>query len=373
MATNRGFLPDKNSEKAKKLVEYYKACSDPEVDELAKKFGYKNRDTFVTAMFRRLGVRASERSVNEPDVELETKIEYRPYPDFGIKPFKQAKSSRDEEDITIVLADIHTGKVTESYNIAIEKARIEKLLDSTMTIINLHRPIRKAHVFDLGDNIQGENPHQGSKIGETSCGAFEQVHEHAIPLLSRFLLSLLGGVGGVDFYGVDGNHGIYEKTAPSKTNWDAFVYRGLANALVNNKNVNIYRPKEFYQLINIRGFRFFIIHGNQVYAQQGIPLFALRRKMQEWYAYVGGFNYGYAAHFHSGAYDQVNSNADYTICPPLVTGDSWALEKVGRASEPKQLCFGIHDHYGRTFEYKLHTDDKFLPHKYDEPEGVVVV
>ena len=307
-----------------------------------------------------------------PDEEaIEPEIKHIPYPDFKIKPFKQPKARRDEEDIGIVLADLHIGKKTETYSLKVTERRLDYLLDSAMTIINLHRPIRKAWVFDAGDNIQGENPHQGSKIGETECGAYEQIHDYAIPFMSRFLVSLAQGVGKVDFIGVDGNHGIYERTAPQRTNWDGFFYSGLQSALINQKNINIYPPQMFFQLVNIRGFRFFIIHGNQVYATQGIPLFALRRKMQEWYAYVGGFNYGYAGHFHSGAYDQVNSLADYTICPPLVTGDEWALEKVGRASEPKQLAFGVHNHYGRTFTYLLHTDDKFLPHKFDEPEGVI--
>lgn len=298
-------------------------------------------------------------------------IKHIPYPKFKIKPFKKPKGSRDEEDIGIVFADHHIGKVTESYNLKTTEKRLEYLLDSTMTIINLHRPIRKAWVFNAGDNVQGENPHQGSKIGETECGAYEQIHDYAIPFASRFLSSLAQGVSEVEFIGVDGNHGIYERTAPQKTNWDGFFYSGLEMALVNQPNIHIHPPKWFYQLVNIRGFRFFLIHGNQVYATAGIPLFALRRKMQEWYAYVGGFNYGYAGHFHSGASDQVNSIADYTICPPLVTGDSWALEKVGRASQPKQICFGIHDRYGRTFNYQLHTDVKFLPSKFDEPEGVV--
>ncbi|KKM73572.1 hypothetical protein LCGC14_1409230, partial [marine sediment metagenome] len=194
-----------------------------------------------------------------------------------------------------------------------------------------------------------------------------------VPLFTKFCVSLASGVSEVDFYGVYGNHGKYAKEAPDKTNWDRFFYKALQDAVINQKNVSVYPSAQFYQLINVKGFRFFIIHGNQVHATAGIPLFAMRRKMQEWYAYVGGFNYGYAGHFHSGAYDQVNSEADYTLSPPLVTGDAWALEKIGRASKPMQLCFGIHDRYGRTFEYKLHTDEKFLPRKYDEPEGVIVI
>lgn len=369
MSTNRTWLPE--GAELEKLKREYPAAPPEQLSLWARKYGYGNTSNFTTAVNRRLGIKRAGRV--EIVTEVETVIERIPYPDFNITPFPQPKAARDEEDIGLVIADWHMGKKTENYSLEIAKRRSAYLVKSLMTIINLHRPIRKLWVFSTGDMVQGENPHQGSKLGETECGAYEQIEDHAIPTLSDMLCSLAQGVSEVEFLGVAGNHGKYDKTAPDKTNWDSFLYRGLERALSSQSNIHIHTTTSFYQLVNIRGCRFFMIHGNQVNATQGIPLFAMRRKMQEWYAYVGGFNYAYAAHFHSGAYDQVNSLADYTICPPLVTGDSWALEKVGRASEPKQLCFGIHNHYGRTFEYKLHTDDDFIPKKFDEPEGVVTV
>jgi len=351
-------------------VEFYVTSDQAGRLKQAKRYGL-----LLSSYERRMrgrGVRLKEKE-HTVVIENHADPEYTPYPAFDIRPFPYPKSERDEEDIVIVTSDKHLGKITESYNIAIATNRMDKLLSSCMAIINLHRPIRRVWVFELGDALQGENPYQGSKIGEVERGAYEQVHEVGIPLMSRFLVSLAGGVPKVDYIAISGNHGVYDKQATKRTNWDNFLYKGLEHALVNQTNIHIHPPKEFYQLVNIRGFRFFLIHGNQVYAQQGIPLFSLRRKMQEWYAYLGGFNYGYAGHFHSGAYDQVNSHADYTICPPLVTGDSWALERVGRASAPIQLAFGVHDKYGRTWEYKLRTDDNFLPQKFDDNEGVVTI
>lgn len=341
-------------------------------ETLVRELGYATLNSMHGSIIKYYGIRDNEQPFR-PVKTVEPTIEHIPYPDLDVKPFPIPKSMRDEEDMGIVLADWHLAKITDSYNITIARARIDYLLDSIMSIINLHQPIRKLWVFVSGDMVQGENPHQGSKIGEVECSAYEQIHTYAIPILSRFLVSLLQGVALVSVVAVSGNHGKYDRVAPDKTNWDSFLYSGLASALVNQENILIYPPESFYQLTNIRGFRFFLIHGDQVHASQGIPLFAMRRKMQEWYAYVGRFNYGYAGHFHSAAADQVNSLADYTICPPLVTGDSWALEKIGRASEPKQLCFGVHDHYGRTWEYKLHTDEKFLPKKFNEEEGVIPI
>ncbi len=360
-------LPKKGTIEADSLIEVYRRSDRTRREELARKFGYSEVGNFQDRMKRKYG-----EGVPKPEqVAVEAETKYIPYPEVKLKPFKEPKSTRDSEDIAIVLSDWHLDKITESYNIKIAQERADFLLDSTMSIINLHRPIRKAHLFITGDVVQGENAFQGSKVGETAVGVYEQIHDDAVPLFTKFIESLIQGVPSIDVYGVRGNHGRYAKEAPDKTNWDRFFYKALKDALVNQKNINIYPSEWFYQLINIRGFRFFMVHGDQVSASQGIPLFALRRKMQEWYAYCKGFNYAYAGHFHTGAYDQINSESDYTICPPLVTGDAWALEKIGRASEPKQICFGIHDKYGRTFTYHLHTDEKFLPRKYDEPEGVV--
>jgi len=359
----------RDKEEGKELVEQYKsamASGDREaLNNLTKKWGYSERHSFYKAMRKVYGVKF-ETTSSPTEVEIEPEKERIPYPDFKVKPFNVGKIRRTEEDIGIVLADWHEGKKTESYSLAISQKRVDYLLTRVMSIIEHHRPIRHAYILNLGDNVQGENVYQGSRIGDTECGAWEQINDYAIPMLSKFCLNLSQGVQSVNFYGVDGNHGSISRESTKKTNWDRFVYKGLEQAMVNNKNIHIHSPEQFYQLVNIRGFRFFIVHGDQVRANAGIPLFALRRKMQEWYAYLGGFHYAYVGHFHAWGADQINSVADYQICPPLVTGDEWALEVIGRASKPIQLVFGVHPKYARTFEYKLYTDEAYLP----KPMGV---
>jgi hypothetical protein len=307
-------------------------------------------------------------AVEEPP---EVVIERIPYPEIKLTPFPQPKKVRDEEDMVLVMSDWHLGKVTPDYNIDVAKQRVNYLTTSLMKVVSLHSPIRKLWIFDAGDTVQGENPFQGSKIGETSHSAEEQIHDIAIPILSNMMLTLNQGISDIEYLTVRSNHGKYGKEANPKTNWQTMLCRDLKLAMVNQKHIAIDVPEKFYQLANIRGFRFFLLHGHQVNASQGIPLFALRRKMQEWYAMLGGFNYAYCGHFHTQASDTVNSVSDYTICPPLVTGDEWALEVIGRASIPKQICFGVHDKYGRTGTYDLFTDDKYLPKHYIEPEGIV--
>lgn len=349
-------LPEIDSPEAREIRRRWEQASPREKKTLATGWG-------VTK-----GTLANFVSGVNPEVP---QFESEPYPSFDIVP--PAHATRAEEDIGIICTDWHTGKKTTSYNTVIFRRRIEYLTERILSIIDLHKPIRKAHIMFCGDMAQGENIYQGSGVEDAEMGARLQIKQVLIPTATSMCVSVSQVVQEVELYGVPGNHGKPDKASPSGTNWDLFFYDLLESALINNDRIHVHPSHNFYQLINIRGYRFFIIHGDQVNATAGIPLFAMRRKMQDWYAHVGGFHYAYAGHFHSAAADQVNSVADYAICPPLVTGDAWALEKVGRASKPVQLCFGVHNKYGRTWEYKLYTDDKYLPSPFDEPEGEIQV
>jgi len=343
-------IPIKDKEEA------VKRYLDGDAKYLTEHYGFKNEASLSRCMRERFGVKISEQPLPfEPEVE---KI---PYPDFKIKPFVAQVKSRDKEDIDIKIADAHLGKKTETYNLKIAEKRFDHYLSKVMRIIELHRPIGKAHISLLGDNVQGENIYQGSNVEETECGVWEQINDYAIPILSRFILSLAQGVEEVEVHGVPGNHGKYNKESTPNSNWDNFVYKGLETALQNQKRITVHCPTTFYQIYYLQGFKHFIFHGDQVRMTSGIPLFAMKRKLQEWFAYVGRFAYAYAGHFHSWGADQVNAVADYQLSPPFVTGDEWALQVVGRASKPVQLVCGIHPKIGRSFQYHLFTDDEYLP------------
>ncbi len=365
MQIKQSYLPEKGTPEAEKLTNLYQTASRVELLKVATQYGYKNYDSFTGAMRKTLGVSAPK---TRPTVEVqETDKLYVPYPALTLTPIPVIKE-RDPEVLNIMRADAHVAKKTESYDLATYARRVEYLTAKVLLIATLHKPIQQINVYYLGDQNQGENGHQGSKIGDTECGAYDQVHTYAVPTESRFLNSL-AQIANVKVYAVPGNHGVYSKEATKRTNWDNFFYKALMDANINQKRLTVTMPTKFYELVNVLGFKIFIFHGDQVRATSGIPLFALKRKLQEWYAYVNGFHYAYGGHFHTWGADTVNSMADYQLCPPLVTGDEWALEVVGRASKPIQLCFGIHPRYGRTWEYQLYTDDSCLPKPMGELNG----
>jgi len=294
----------------------------------------------------------SEREVviNLPPVELREYI-----------PGKVGKGNPETQ--VVVLGDGHAGEKTPSYNKEVYKRRLDTLFQSTMTINALHRnlyPLNDLVVLDVGDNVQGENPFQGSTIGAVEMGAVEQVYDLALPTLINLLCSFKQEFRTVKFYGVRGNHGKYSRTAPRTSNWDLALYRALASAKLP-KGIEINYSDDFKALVDIEGFRFFVFHGDQSSATMGIPYFALTRKVRSWYSSFGHFNYAVCGHFHKEDFLRIDSRVKLLINGALVTDDPFALEVVGTSSIPTHWTFGVHRRHGITWLYALTLDKTFLP------------
>ncbi len=334
-----------------------------ELEQLAIDYGYKA--TAKNPAYHSLRSSMKHRGYSRRDIVTKSK---KPVTEPKIKPTLSLNlhnwsviEPRDIECMELVESDHHVDKITPTYNGTIYAKRLDRLTEATMHILNLHRPIRKLYIEQLGDMVQGENPKQGSKIGEVEKAVFGQIYDTYIPNQVRHIRSLKQGVEEIEIRCVCGNHGIYDRKAPRKTNWDRFAYKALQRELANDKGIKIFISDFFYDLFEINGFRYFLIHGNQVKAQQGVPLIALRRKLNEYFSYVGGFNYARCGHWHTWGSDTVNSVATFDICPTIVTDDEWGLEVVGRAYPPVQLIRGNHPKYGVSFQYHIQTDNDFLP------------
>src|SRR3990167_10783267 len=90
-------------------------------------------------------------------------------PPVKLRDYKAKRVKRGDEEIAVLHAgDGHAAKVTKSFDATVYQFRMDTMFDSIMTVITLHRhmyPINKIHIFNDGDNVQGENPYQGSNIG----------------------------------------------------------------------------------------------------------------------------------------------------------------------------------------------------------------
>jgi len=355
-------LPPKDSVEAKKILDEVKKGN---VD-IWKKLGFACKASFLTCLNQRYGFYISKMRNSFPDIETKP---VKPHIDIKIPKllkYEPKKAGRgDPETQVLVIGDGHAGEITPTFNPDVYKKRMDKLFESTMRITHLHRnmyPLNNLVIIDVGDNVQGENPHQGSNIGQTAMGAVEQIYSLALPTMIKMLCSFKQEFKTVTMYGVRGNHGRYSRTAPKTSNWDLALYEALSNADLPS-GVRVKTSKDFCQIVNIEGFRFFIAHFDQIRAYNGIPYFALSRKIQSWYASYGGFSYAIGGHFHKEDCLRINSRVKALINGSLVTDDPYALEIIGTSSIPSQWTFGVHRRHGLTWMYPLILDENFLPEK----------
>ena len=182
MVTNKSFLPEPDTKEAKTLIVYYETCTDGDTDRLAKEYGYKNRSNFISSMRKRLGAkRVSEQA--SPDLERVPIVVT--LPPVKLRDYKHKKARRGDEEIALLHNSCgHAGKITKSFDEDAYNQRMDTMFDSTMAIITLHRnmyPINTLHIVNVGDNVTGENPFQGSKVGTITVGARDQTTKIAYP------------------------------------------------------------------------------------------------------------------------------------------------------------------------------------------------
>ncbi|GAI05546.1 unnamed protein product [marine sediment metagenome] len=240
---------------------------------------------------------------------------------------------------------------------------MDGIFDAAMRIITLHRnmyPIRKLRMILTGDNSQGENPYQGSKVGTIRMGARDQTTKLACPAWIKLIGSLAQEFEEIELEGIPGNHS-YSKLAPETSREDFRLYDLLKAYFSSNKRIKINIHEHFSTIVSIKGFRSFLFHGDDIRCTYGVPFFALDKKLKSWYMQYGGFQYAFGGHFHKRHSDEISSKLEYFMCGSLVSDDDWALKKLGISSNPSQNIYGMHPRFGITWRYALQVDKAFLP------------
>jgi len=347
-------LPLKDTPEAKNIIDRF---INGERETLAKDLGYVRYDSLTRAMAQYYGV-AGDNSVdytakaalppviNLPNIKLQT-----------YKPIKQYRKG-DPETQGLALGDHHWCEITPTFNPDIAKARYDKIYKSTMSITSLHRnmyPINDLVIWLLGDMVHGENPYQGARVGSILCGAQEQIYDYALPNLLSLILSFKQEFKTVTVRAVKGNHGRYSKEAPDTTNWDMMLYKAL-KPLLERYGVRMEVSDDFCDISTIGGYKFFAFHGHQIQARQGIPYFALVRKILSWYVTYGNFDYALCGHYHKDDFLRISSKTKAFINGSLVSDDPFALEVIGTSSIPSQWTFGVHEKHGITWSYSLNVE-----------------
>lgn len=344
-------IPKLNSTEWDLEIKFYQGANREEIDKRAKSLSIQPQ-SYERRMRERGISKVTETVPTSPEKE-EVVVNL---PLVKLREFKGRRVKKgDEEEAILHASDGHACKITISYDVDVYNERMDKLFDSAMAIITLHRnmyPIKKLRIFNTGDNMQGESYFQGSNIGNVTMGARDQTIKVAYPAWVKLIASLKQEFEEVIFDGVAGNHG-YEKLAPETSREDLRLYDLLKVYFERVKGVTINAHETFSTIVDVLGFKCFQFHGDGIPCQQGVPFFALDRKLKAWYMQYGGFDYAFGGHFHKRHSDEISSKLEYFMCGSLASDDEWALKKLGISSSPSQSIYGMHPEHGITWRYKV--------------------
>ena len=283
-----------------------------------------------------------------------------------LKPVRAKKIKQgggDEEEVIQVLSDWQLGHKTISFNYKVAQERVQKLLKATVNIVNLHRkayPLKKIHIFLLGDFVQSEKVGYLVDLSELESILIDQVYGHAIPLLADYIKEISKNFEQVNVYCVRGNHGRGEKGSSEKTNWDDVIYHTLKIKFSENDRINIRVAKEFYQIVDILGWKFLLAHGDQVRGgSYGIPLYALLQRMLRW-ATSMPFKWDFlvVGHWHNFAY-LCQNNQYLLVNGTLVSDDEYVRKSYGWNASTSQVLCSVHKRKGLTWTYNLKLNQVF--------------
>jgi len=327
----------------------------------------KKYNMLVASYERRMRERGIHSGVKEHKVIIESDTPIVKLPPIKLREYKKKSVRRgDEEEACLHIGDGHAAKITPSYDEGVYQQRMDTMFDSAMTIVTLHRnmyPINRLRIFDSGDNTQGENPFQGSVIGSVKMGARDQTTKLAYPTLVKLISSLKQEFAEVIFEGYPGNHG-YTRLTPETSREDLRLYDLLQAYFEGKKGITINVHDAFGDIVEVMGFKFLCVHLDGIPSYSGIPLFAIKRRLDAWFIQFGGFNYAMGGHFHKRVIgDEMSSKYEFSMVSTLVSDDEWALKKLGISANPSQNIFGVHPEQGMTWRYPLVVDKKFLPQK----------
>lgn len=244
-----------------------------------------------------------------------------------------------EISTVLVIGDLHIGKKTVSYNSNVYKKRLGILLRKVLEYKNgINKSFRMPdiHLFLVGDIIDGEGIYKGQGY-ETDLTVDEAI-DVFIDTFDWFVSGLLDRYRKVYIHTVYGNHG--RGSWIGKSNWEQILYKRLRDLYRHSRDVEV-DVGDWYNVVNIRGWKYLLVHGEQIRMYQNIPLYGIIQKAMRWYS--GGideqFDVVVLGHFHTFARMEWN-DISILINGTFVTDDEYTM-RMGLKSQNKFWMFGV--------------------------------
>ena len=274
-------------------------------------------------------------------------------------PAKNAisKKNDDHEEIAVaVLADWQLAKVTPDYNSLVCEERINTFADKVIDLTNIQRadhPIKKIHVWALGDIVEGELIFPGQSF-LIDGGIYRQVTVDGPRILRNFLNKMLENFDEVVFTGVIGNHGSLGGRArrdhDPETNADRMLYRIVSLMFEKEPRIKFNIPdgrgeRNWYAVDTIGAYKALLCHGDQFGSLSSFYTF--QKKAYGWKvgAIDEDFDDIYIGHFHTPTKMTFNT-IQLRISGSPESTNTYAIESLAAVGRPSQQLLFVHPNKG---------------------------
>lgn len=315
----------------------------------------------LQAEIKRLKDRLAGVEVNRELVLRAVQEAYTEPPELIITPPPSPRPGVSAAEIAVLhVSDTHFGKLTQDYDGAACRTRMQLLARKVMQITGVrrtHAAIDELRIYLGGDLLEGEQifPTQAHQI---DCSLFRQALRDGPAVYAELVLSLTQYFRKVRVVCVAGNHGRNggkHTTSSPETNWDNVLYDVVRHmvqlALARNAparyddvtwDMAIDRPEGgWYALDRVYGWGNLIVHGHEIRGGfAGYPYYGVGKKAYGWIDVIpDGWDYMFHGHFHTAA------RTDYNRRVILANGSSestntHARQELSAMGYPQQrLCY----------------------------------
>lgn len=280
-----------------------------------------------------------------------------------INPPKLKKSTGAPEVANPALSDLQIGKHTPSYDSDICRERIEIYGDKVVELTDIQRsdhPVKRAHVYILGDIVEGETIFPGQYF-EIDSSLYSQII-NGVEVVSDFLRRMLSSFEEVHVAAVIGNHGRLSKRGDynPESNMDRLLYKFVSMLFANEPRITFDIPEgpgqsNFYTVDYIGNYGTLLMHGDQL--SQPTSMHSYYKKVLGWK------DTGIPEHFDDvmiGHWHQ-NTKATFGTTVLRIAGtpesdNLYAQERIGVMGRPSQHLQFVHPNRGVTAEYDVYLD-----------------
>lgn len=269
--------------------------------------------------------------------------------------------SKDEEAAVATNSDLHLGLDTPQHPFKKAIEANNNYVRRVIKLTDLQRQnflVRHLYLNLLGDLIQGSSANYPAQRWDTTMPAVIQI-ERATEVLVKNIETYLVDFDEVTVNCSPGNHGNLAKDQTDPGNWETVLHRSLRWAFRGNPRVHFnIEEDDFFQVIDIKGSKFLLMHGH---ALKGGNFDGLVMSFRKYADILPPYRYAMIGHFHRFArlplprqHGRAEERTLY-LSGTAVERDDF-IEKTGGSPTPLWWLFFVGDK-GITNEYAVRLYD----------------